>query len=100
MAASGSPPGWPLTIAAQIRKFLRFARDPDPVAVLHSLRGHGVSGRPSGAISPRLAGRWETVIRPPPGQAARTELRNLSTSSFSRLLSWDSDCAAECTCDE
>ena len=32
--------------------------------------------------------------------AARTELRNLPTSSLSRLLSRDSDCAAERTCEE
>src|SRR5450432_751479 len=33
-------------------------------------------------------------------QAARTVLRNLPTSSFRRLLSLDSDFAAERTCDE
>ena len=33
-------------------------------------------------------------------QAARTESRNLPTSSLRRLLSLDSDCAAERTCDE
>ena len=33
-------------------------------------------------------------------QAALTELRNLPTSSLRRLLSPDSDCAAESTCDE
>ena len=34
------------------------------------------------------------------GQAALTELRNLPTSSLSRLLSLDSDCAAESTCED
>src|SRR6478736_9661561 len=33
-------------------------------------------------------------------QAARTELRNLPTSSLRRLLSPDSDCAAASTCEE
>src|SRR6266511_126676 len=33
-------------------------------------------------------------------QAARTESRNLATSSLRRLLSPESDCAAERTCDE
>src|SRR5882724_3515935 len=33
-------------------------------------------------------------------QAARTELRNLPTSSLRRVLSPDSDCAAESTCAE
>src|SRR6476619_3326004 len=33
-------------------------------------------------------------------QAARTELRNLPTSSLRRLLSPDSDCAADSTCEE
>src|SRR5207237_3854824 len=33
-------------------------------------------------------------------QAARTESRNLPTSSLRRLLSTDSDCAAERTCAE
>src|SRR5215218_11494474 len=33
-------------------------------------------------------------------QAARTEFRNLPTSSLRRLLSPDSDCAAESTCVE
>jgi hypothetical protein len=33
-------------------------------------------------------------------QAARTVSRNLLTSSLRRLLSFDSDCAAERTCDE
>src|SRR5664279_3635769 len=33
-------------------------------------------------------------------QAARTECKNFPTSSLSRLLSPDSDCAAESTCDE
>jgi hypothetical protein len=32
--------------------------------------------------------------------AARTVSMNLPTSRFSRLLSFDSDCAAESTCDE
>src|SRR3954469_19835863 len=33
-------------------------------------------------------------------QAARTEFRNLPTSSLRRLLSPDSDCAADSTCEE
>jgi len=33
-------------------------------------------------------------------QAARTESRNLPTSSLRRLLSLDSDCAAESTCED
>src|SRR5207237_8538802 len=33
-------------------------------------------------------------------QAARTELRNLPTSSLRRLLSPDSDCAADNTCED
>jgi hypothetical protein len=33
-------------------------------------------------------------------QAARTEFKNFPTSSFSRLLSADSNCAAESTCEE
>src|SRR5882762_6518733 len=33
-------------------------------------------------------------------QAARTESRNLPTSSLRRLLSPDSDCAADSTCEE
>ena len=33
-------------------------------------------------------------------QAARTDSRNLATSTLRRLLSPDSDCAAERTCDE
>src|SRR5260370_6190504 len=37
---------------------------------------------------------------PPRRYAARTESRNLPTSSLSRLLSPDSDCAAESTCEE
>ena len=32
--------------------------------------------------------------------AARTVSMNFPTSRFSRLLSFDSDCAAESTCDE
>src|SRR5882757_9412855 len=35
-----------------------------------------------------------------PRQAALTELRNLPTSSLSRLLSTYSDCAADSTCEE
>jgi hypothetical protein len=38
--------------------------------------------------------------RPFSRQAALTESRNLPTSSLRRLLSPDSDCAAERTCDE
>src|ERR1700738_1944072 len=38
--------------------------------------------------------------RAPHYQAALTELRNLPTSSLRRLLSPDSDCAAERTCEE
>src|SRR5450756_602828 len=38
--------------------------------------------------------------RAPSGQAALTELRNLPTSSLRRLLSTDSDFAAESTCVE
>src|SRR5450432_1733012 len=37
---------------------------------------------------------------PPSCQAALTALRNLPTSSLRRLLSPDSDCAAERTCEE
>src|SRR5207253_7485813 len=35
-----------------------------------------------------------------PAQAARTELRNLPTSSLRRFESRDRDCAAERTCEE
>ena len=39
-------------------------------------------------------------IATPPFQAARTESRNLDTSILRRLLSTDSECVAESTCDE
>ena len=62
---------------------------------------------PSGAtMEPLRAPRFETApdyVRAaclPFRQAARTEFRNLPTSSLRRLLSPDSDCAAERTCDE
>src|SRR5882724_2065261 len=49
----------------------------------------------------RFEGSWPESRTPAPlGQAALTELRNLPTSSLRRLLSPDSDCAAERTCDE
>src|SRR4030081_1403412 len=43
---------------------------------------------------------WSWVGQPLRYQAALTELRNFPTSSLRRLLSPDSDCAAERTCDE
>src|SRR4030081_1920872 len=43
---------------------------------------------------------WSWVGQPLRYHAALTELRNFPTSSLRRLLSPDSDCAAERTCDE
>ena len=55
-----------------------------------------------------LESHWQRVIDAsaarlgvgPACQAARTVFRNLPTSSLSRLLSPDSNCAAESTCEE
>src|SRR3981189_17500 len=47
----------------------------------------------------RRAG-FDSVSVGPPCYAALTELRTLPTSSLRRLLSPDSDCAADSTCDE
>jgi hypothetical protein len=51
-----------------------------------------------GMHPPSAPARWIRSTRP--CQAARTEFRNLPTSSLRRLLSPDSDCAAESTCEE
>src|SRR5205809_672207 len=48
----------------------------------------------------REASRHRSAGTAGPDQAARTELRNLPTSSLRRLLSDDNDCAAESTCEE
>src|SRR4030088_3484204 len=45
----------------------------------------------------RIPLRWDMRY---PGQAARTVLRNLQTSTLRLLLSRDNDCAAESTWDE
>jgi hypothetical protein len=51
----------------------------------------------STAIAQRLARRrCSAIVR----QAARTESRNFATSTLRRLLSPDSICAAESTCEE
>src|SRR5260221_5075148 len=42
----------------------------------------------------------EGWLSAPPDHAARTEFMNCATSCFSRLLSVDSDCAADSTCEE
>src|SRR3979411_2688800 len=42
----------------------------------------------------------KTLPLPDRDQAARTEWRNFPTSSLRRLLSRDSDCAAESTCED
>src|SRR6266700_7884454 len=59
------------------------------------------AGHCNGASHPRHSlQKRRTRLRPRSRQAARTEFKNLPTSNLRRLLSPDSDCAAERTCDE
>ena len=78
----------------------RDGRD-DRIDFVHCKRLTAGNSRPlqnNGVILPQLA------ARPRPGyygdQAARTESRNLETSTLRRLLSPESICAADSTCAE